>query len=128
MKTHASNDYDLSWSIIWLSSTGRKTRKKTWIEKSEKSDIVLYPEYENVTREPTELLFDFGLGKTCNLMFSWHTEAYRNEMLFWKSIGRGQSWRTKRVFFSVFSLIICYDWSYLYFRVHWNWSKAYVSS
>lgn len=89
MKIYVFNEYDLFWSIIWLSSIGRKIRKNMWIEKLEKLDIVLYFEYENVIREFIELFFDFGFGKTCNLMFLWYIDVYRNEMLFWKSIGRG---------------------------------------
>lgn len=63
MKMHDSNQYDLPWSIIWLSGTGKMTHKNTWIEKSEKSQI-FYSEYENMTRKTTELPLDFGLERT----------------------------------------------------------------
>lgn len=127
MKMHDSNQYDLPWSIIWLSGTGKMTHKNTWIEKSEKSQI-FYSEYENMTRKTTELPLDFGLERTQFNVFMTRWCIQKWDVILkvdWQRI----ELKNQEGFFSLmFFIYDMYDWRYLYFRVQWNWWKAYVLS
>ena len=73
MNTHASSQYNLPWSISWLSGTRGETHKNTWIEKSENHELSYILNMRTWLGRPQSFLH-VGLKIESNLIFSWHIE------------------------------------------------------
>lgn len=62
MNMHASSQYDLPCSIIWLSGTGGKTHKNIWIENLENHKLPYTLNMRTWLGRPQNHLFMLALG------------------------------------------------------------------